>query len=161
MILNSSQLRKIWSQKEIPVVFRRGKGERLMLRLPYSPNNRELVKGTHRIIPSWNSEYRCWETPRAWFDDLVRRFLREFGSTYVIQAFREEQKCAPACWNAAGFECECSCMGRNHGSGNPNGCWQIVSETFAVEWSERRYACRLLKRRGGTTKSPVKRTVCP
>lgn len=36
-------------------------------------------------------------------------------------------------------------MGQNHGSGNPQGKWHIVSETFAVKWKEREYSCRLLK----------------
>ncbi len=145
MILNSAQLRQVWGQKKIPVVFRRGQGERLLLRLPYAPDNLSRVQAAHRHAPDWNVKYRCWETPRTWFNDLVQQFLREFGKVYVIQAFREEQKCAPACWNAAGFDCECSCMGENHGSGNPSGCWHVVAETFAIEWSERKYACRLME----------------
>ncbi|WP_438480858.1 hypothetical protein [Oleiharenicola lentus] len=38
-------------------------------------------------------------------------------------------------------------MGENHGTGNPVGCWHVVTETFAVEWSERKYACRLMERK--------------
>lgn len=41
---DNSQLRQVWTQKSIPVVFRRGQGERLILRLPYTPENREWVK---------------------------------------------------------------------------------------------------------------------
>ncbi len=147
MILTNAQLREIWHQKKIPVVFRRGKGQRLMLRLPYSSENRHIVKGGHRNEPVWSDRFRCWETPRSWFNDLIERFLVRFNRVYVIQGFREEQKCAPACWNASGYDCECSCMGANHGTGNPAGCWHVVSETFAVEWSARKYACRLMERR--------------
>lgn len=147
MILTHGQLREIWGQRKIPVVFRRGKGLRLMVRLPYSTENRDVVKGGHRHDPVWHVRFRCWETPRAWFDDLIERFLQQHGKVYVIQAFREEQKCAPACWNATGHDCECSCMGNNHGSGNPAGCWHVVSDAFAVEWGDRKYACRLMERR--------------
>ncbi|GEM_PF-566510 len=146
---DNQQLREVWNQRAIPVVFRRGPGEGLMIRMPYSSQNREWIKAEHRREPNWNMKFRCWETPRSWFDDLVTRFLRKFGKVYVIQAFREQQKCAPACWNATGFDCECSCMGQNHGSGNPAGCWHIVSDTFAIEWSERQYSCRLIESKSG------------
>ena len=68
-----------------------------------------------------------------------------FGRVYVIQPYREFEKCAPACWNATGFTCECSCMGKNHGS-MPGGRWWVVADTFAIQWQGRRLACRLIER---------------
>jgi len=138
------KLHEIWAQKTIPVVYRQGKSKPILLRLPYADNNRDWLKGEHKRDPKWTPKFKCWETPKSWFDDIIRRTLKRFGRVYVIQPYQEHQKCAPACWKATGFECECSCMGENHGSGNPAGKWHVVSETFAVQWNAREYACRLI-----------------
>jgi hypothetical protein len=102
----------------------------------------------------WDNRYKCWLPPRSRFNDLIKRSTEEFGSIYVIQPFRTEEKCAPACWNALGADCECSCMGRNHGSGNPEGKWHVVADTFAVCWGDREYACRLLTAFDPALKAP-------
>jgi hypothetical protein len=61
---------------------------------------------------------------------------------WVIQPYREMEKCAPACWNAKGDWCECSCLGVNHGAGQPGG-FTVITEYFAFRWSEVEYATRL------------------
>lgn len=141
-----AKLREIWSQKKTPIAYRQTKS--LLVRLPYAANNRSWLRNTHRKEPRWDTKYKCWETPRAWFENVVQRILKRFGRVYVIQPFRTHQKCAPACWNAKGFECECSCMGANHGSGDPSGNWYVISETLAVSWDERQYSCRLITSSG-------------
>jgi len=138
------RLREIWRQKRIPVIYRRPRPLPTLVRLPYAADNYEWLRGERRHKPKWNPKYKSWETPIAWFDSIAQQALRRFGQVYVIQIYKEQQKCAPACWNAEGFHCECSCMGANHGSGHPGGRWHEVSETFAFEWGPRRYACRLM-----------------
>ncbi len=68
-----------------------------------------------------------------------------YRACYAIQLYRKKKVCAAAHWNAVGADCECSCMGANHGSGQPSGRWYEVSETFAVMWGVQRYSVRLLK----------------
>lgn len=138
------KLRQIWDQGRIPAVFRQGNSKPLFVRLPYSTDNREWLKADHRNQPEWLKQYKCWNTPKSWFEDIIKRSLIKYGRVYVIQTYRTQQKCAPACWNASGIDCECSCMGENHGSGNPIGKWYIVSETCAVSWDEKQYSCRLI-----------------
>lgn len=135
----------IWRQSKVPVVYRQGGGQPLMIRLPYGPDNRNGLRSDHRRNPEWLVKFKCWETPRSWFEDVVRRSLGRYGRVYVIQPYQVQEKCAPACWNAIGIECECSCMGANHGSGNPPGKWHVVSDTFAVQWQDRLLACRLIE----------------
>ena len=141
------KLRQIWLQKKIPVAYRQAKS--LLIRLPYAPDNRRWLKDNRRKQPRWDTQYKCWEIPRTWFESVVQRTLKRFGRAYVIQAFRTQQRCAPACWNAKGFDCECSCMGANHGSGDPSGQWYVISETLAVNWGERQYSCRLITSHAG------------
>jgi hypothetical protein len=136
-------LLQVWSQRVVPVVFRR-KSKPLIVRIPTARDNIEWLQGEHRNPPDWQPRGKYWETPKSWFEDVIRRALQKYGRVYVIQPFTEQQKCAPACWNAVGVKCECSCMGANHGSGDPAGKWHIVSETFAVRWETREYSCRLL-----------------
>jgi hypothetical protein len=141
-------LRIIWKQARIPVVYRQARPKPILVRLPFSPDNYSWLRGNHHHRPKWDRQHKCWETPAAWFDDLIRRVLNRYRQVYVIQVHREQQKCAPACWNAKGFHCECSCMGVRHGTGDPGGNWHAVSENFAFQWGPRQYACRLIVARG-------------
>ena len=67
-----------------------------------------------------------WELPKSWFNDFVDRALQRYGKVYIIQPYREQEICARACQEALGHECQCSCMGANHGVGN-DGSWFEVS----------------------------------
>jgi len=146
--MNSTQeLIEIWNQKAIPVILRRGKGKRLRVRLPYQQDNRAWLRGMRHSIPEWIAEYRCWEVPQSWFNELVEQLLERYRKLYIIQPYRELEVCAPACWNAVGHECQCSCMGANHGSHGPGSGWYIVSDTFAARWGQEHVACRLLTRK--------------
>jgi hypothetical protein len=138
------QLKRVWSNPSVPVLYRRGAGNPLLARLPYASTNRSWLWESGRKRPVWLTSKKYWELPQAWFSDLVKRCLDKYGQVYIIQPFRAQEKCAPACWNAEGEICECSCMGANHGSSHPGGRWKIVSETFATRWGERELACRLL-----------------
>ena len=145
--MDGTELTRIWNQQKIPVILRRtGKGQLLRARLPFTDNKRAWLQVGRRISPAWISGKRCWEIPKAWFNDFVERALRTFGQVYVIQPYREQEKCSPACLNAVGHECQCSCMGRNHGAGN-DGSWFEISETFATRWGDQMLACRLMKAR--------------
>lgn len=138
------RLLEIWSQNRVPVIYRRARPNPVLVRLPYAVDNFEWLRSERRNKPQWNRQYRCWETPVAWFDGLVEACLRRFGRVYLVQLHHERQQCAPACWDARGFHCECSCMGANHGAGHPGNAWHEVSETFALSWGPARYACRLV-----------------
>lgn len=94
--MDAEQLTNIWNQREIPVILRRtGKGELLRLRLPYAETNRAWLQNDRRIVPAWIAGKRCWEIPKAWFNDFVERALATFGAVYVIQPYREQEKCSP------------------------------------------------------------------
>jgi hypothetical protein len=98
------------------------------------------------LNPLWVKNEKYWEFPKSWFNDFVNRALERFEKVYIIQPFREQEKCAPACMKAKGHECECQCMGANHGAGD-KGRWFVVSESFATSWGSSQLACRLLKKR--------------
>jgi hypothetical protein len=146
--MDQRTLAPVWRQNRIPVVLRRtGKGERLRVRLPRRADDRTWLQNGRRSSPEWfdgNKAY--WELPKAWFNDFVDRALQRYGSVYIVQPYREQEKCSPACQNALGHECQCSCMGRYHGAGT-DGTWFEVSETFATRWGPRELACRLLTAR--------------
>ncbi|PHR08127.1 MAG: hypothetical protein COB29_07910 [Sulfitobacter sp.] len=138
------RLKEVWSQKSVPVVLRRdGKGEQVRVRLPYAEVNYAWLRDGRRLRPSWNASLTCWEVPKAWFNDLVNRSLRRWGRIYVIQPYQEQEICAPACMNASGHECQCSCMGANHGQGDDGG-WFSTDDAFAARWGKRELACRLM-----------------
>jgi len=141
---NLEKIKTIWRQELIPVIYRKGPGYPLMLRLPYREGNRAWLKQGKRNEPKWITDKKYWEVPKAWFNDLVSLSLERWGNLYIIQPYQAQEKCAPACWNALGHECQCSCMGANHGSESAGRGWFIVSDTFATRWNSSELACRLL-----------------
>lgn len=140
----AEELRKVLRQTSIPILIRRGKGYPLLVRLPYDLLNRGWLSISGRRNPDWDDVRKQWEVPLRWFPDLLKRSLAKFGRVYVVQPYQEQERCAPACWDAEGDECQCSCMGMNHGSRSPAGQWRIVSDAFATRWGERELACRLI-----------------
>ena len=145
MEMDNSRVRKIWNQNQFPVILRRDKGK-LRLRLPYSAGNQNWMQENGGHTPEWISDQRYWEVPRRWLNDLVKRALDKYEKLYIIQPFREQEVCAPNCWNALGHDCNCSCMGENHGQGKM-GSWLVVSDTFATRWHDSVFACRLLSKK--------------
>jgi len=150
-----SNLRRIWKQNDIPVIVRKGKGYKLRVKLPHPGDdfaNRLRARALLQSIrpkgrqPQWLDQFDGWELSQDWFSDLVDHLLKRFSKLYIIQPYREQEKCASRCMNARGHDCECSCMGAHHGAGGPNGGWFEVSETFATRWGESRLACRLMSR---------------
>jgi hypothetical protein len=140
-------LKYVWNQQQIPVALRRNKkGQRLRVRIPFSPINRQWLQNCRPIKPDWIETEKYWELPKAWFNDFVERSLIKYGKVYIIQPYHEQEKCAPACQNAKRHECQCSCMGKYHGAGN-DGSWFEVSDTFSTRWEDGDIACRLLTRR--------------
>lgn len=143
---NGERLRRILNQDQVPVLIRTARTG-LRVRLPFRKTNRAWLKGDRRTNPRWNRDRQFWMVPKAWFNAMVQQCLATFGMVYVVQPYREQEKCAPACWNALGDECQCSCMGEHHGSQSPAGRWKVVSDTFATQWMEKAVACRLIRRR--------------
>jgi hypothetical protein len=138
------RVQKIWLQARIPVIYRQPHSQPVIVRLPFATDNYSWLRGSNRHKPKWDAASQYWKTPVAWFDDLIARSLERYGKVYVLQLYKEQQKCAAACWNARGFHCECSCLGANHGSGHPGGRWHEVSDTFAFQWDSYKFACRLI-----------------
>lgn len=135
---------RIWRQSTVPVVFRDTVQRRVLVKLPYAPDNRAWLKGAHVRYPEWLKQFQCWQVPRAWLDEATSRLCLRYGQVYLIQPYRERETCAPACWNATGLECECSCLGAYHGENIHGASWYVVSETCALRWGPRQYGCRLL-----------------
>lgn len=140
------KLKKVWRQTTTPVIYRQGKGLPLLIRLPYSKGNKNWLQAANRNKPTWDAQHKCWETPKSWFNTLVQRTLKRYENLYIIQPYREQEKCAPACWNAVGHECQCSCMGANHGSQSSTNDWFVVSDSFATRWGKKELACRLMSK---------------
>ncbi len=149
-----ARMREIWRAVPIPVLLRKGDGHPLQIKLPGDPDNimwrmsaQHWIRAGRRNIPKWDARYKCWEVPAAWLNSLVQQLLRQFKKFYLIQPYRAQEKCAPACFNAKGHDCQCSCMGENHGQGGPGAGWFVVSETFATKWGKEHLACRLMELR--------------
>lgn len=134
-------LREIWEQSKIPVVFAKDK---LLVKLPYASNNRLWLSANRKKAPDWNKKFKCWKLPKSALNELIRRCLEKYSRVYLIQRYLKKEQCAPSCWNAKGFDCHCSCLGAHHGRGNHHGNWHEISETLALRWNGTDYASRLI-----------------
>lgn len=132
---------QIWRNGKIPVVYQPPGKQPLLVRLPYREDNYLWLRDDGRHI-QWHPQWKAWEIPRSRLNKTVQLALERFESCYLIQSYRPLEKCAPACWNAQGFECHCSCMGANHGTGMALS--HVISETFAFEWGQQKLGCRLI-----------------
>lgn len=142
-----NQLRYVLNQTHTPVAIRLGKGEKLRVKVPFDMTNRTWLQHGRRSNPNWLPDRKQWELPASWFNDFVERALRRWSKLYIVQPYNESETCAPACWNATGHDCQCSCMGARHGAGQ-SGKWFIASDTFAVRWGQSHLACRLMTLNG-------------
>jgi hypothetical protein len=144
-------LKRVWNQKDIPVVLRRvEKGEQLRVRLPFSTQNRVWLSTLGKSRPNWEAELECWEIPKIWFNNFVNQSLKKYSKLYVIQPYVETEICAQKCRDANGHDCQCSCMGQNHGIKDGTG-WFDITETFAVRKGDERLACRLMRLKSRST----------
>lgn len=140
--------RRIWRQATIPVIWlnkERRRGDRrfpLLVKLPFSDGNHDWLQSGKRYRPKWIAQFMSWSVPVTWFEDVIRRALQRYRRVYVIQPFRKQEKCAPACWAARKFKCTCSCMGEHHGSDGAG--WFVASETCAIRYGGCELACRLI-----------------
>ncbi len=136
--------KRVWNQTTVPVAVRQiEKGAQLLVRLPYREDNRIWLNGLGKSSVDWNKEKKHWALPKSWFNNFVETSLKRYGKLYVIQPYVELEICASACRNAEGHECQCSCMGANHGVHDGTG-WFDVSEAFAIRFGATRLACRLM-----------------
>ncbi len=144
-------LEAIWRQSAVPVIHRPKMGK-LHVRFPRLHNDEVWLLRTcgERTRPRWHAVVQprtnvrgWWNVGRAHFTNLAKGLLERFGSVYVIQPHRELEICAPACQNAIGLECECSCLGLHHGE-SATGRWYEVSDALAMRWRESEFRWQLL-----------------
>jgi len=150
----SDMIKKVWAQRSIPVLVRQGKGFPVYVKVPDPQDNPMwwyrigawLKPTVNSRDPQWIRKARGFMVPKGWFNDLTAKLLGQYGKLWIIQPYREQEVCAPACKNAVGHECNCSCMGQYHGTGGPDAGWFVVNEAFETRWGEAQMACRLMER---------------
>jgi hypothetical protein len=145
----------VFSQNSFPVVYKPCNGK-LQVKIPYPYNIYAWVcsllptkqRSWRRPPPprglEWEPSHKVWLIPRSRFEHVTKQLLDKFNGVILLQCHREKQTCAPACWNARGLECECSCMGANHGTGQPDGRWYILGDAYAVQWEDEKLSCQIL-----------------
>lgn len=138
------EVRVIWNNRLIPVVFRKDKHPPIKVRMPGNQENLTLLACGPLSHIHWVSPKLHWELPYAWLGKAIQRILHRDGTLYLIQPYSSEQRCARKCWEAKGVTCECQCGGEHHGMDHPGGRWYEVSETFAMTWQDLGFSCRKL-----------------
>jgi hypothetical protein len=113
------------------------------LRLPFSPNNRRMIK---RIIGQsskldWDRDRKTWLIARNHFRKLCTGIPDTMGlrlSVLLYVKASETEVCDTRCVEAVGTECECTCRGDHHGGLNflMEDGWRLVSETTLIRQND-------------------------
>ncbi|AGI71921.1 hypothetical protein OA238_c18120 [Octadecabacter arcticus 238] len=102
-----------WRHKTIPMAIRSDeKRTKVLVHLPFGEDNRVWLHGLGKTRPKYVRDHQAWEIPKAWFNKFVEAALLRYRRVYVVQPYREYEVCAPACRNAKGHDCNCSCRGK-------------------------------------------------
>lgn len=72
---SDSQLKALWYQGKIPVIFKRNKPLPILARIPFASGNMEWLRDGRRSKPKWNMQFKAWEIPTAWFDSVIKLAL--------------------------------------------------------------------------------------
>ena len=147
MAVETKPFSKIWWDSKYPALFRRGAGFKLWVRVDQTPENFRAIK-LRNIYPLWLPQRNCYEVPAAWFDELVKLLVRQFGGLYIIQPYTEKEVCSSSCKNAKRHECECQCMGRYHGVEFAGNDWFEVSDACEIRWGAKQWGCRFMQKPG-------------
>lgn len=145
MEITDEKFRQIWRQSNVPVIVRQEQPMPVLIHLPDSDKSEWWIPEGKRTTLSWNAQLECWETPRSWFNEMIQLSLKRYGDVQVVQLYRKIRKCVPACWNATGDDCECSCGGGNHGTRQPLAKGKTASDIFVFKSGSTEYACRRIK----------------
>lgn len=137
------ELRVFLVESKIPVLLNPKTKGKIMLRFPNEEKHQAFVEAGQKSEPEWKP-YGAWLVARSALRSHAQRCIGEWGSCWIVQSYREKEVCAPACQNALGLECHCSCMGLYHGheAEASSGKWHVVNEAFCVRWGDVVYAVR-------------------
>ena len=75
--LSDLDLKALWRQADVPTIFKPSKPLPVLVKLPYAEGNLDWLRSDRRSKPKWNSQYKAWEIPAAWFDSVIRLTLRK------------------------------------------------------------------------------------
>jgi len=108
---------------------------RIRVRMPYAVGNRAFIHRTlgSSVRPDWNKLEKQWEIARQHMRDVVEALAERFGVVEVTIDFRSTSRCDIRCRDAEGDDCDCQCLGENHGGAAYWRSWQQVGETTLVD----------------------------
>lgn len=106
---------------------------RLVVSMPFTKGNRAWLKRElgARIRPEYIGRGK-WTLARSHLDAVVAALADRFGRVDVFLDFAETQRCDVRCQSARSRECDCTCLGRNHGQGGITHGWKLVGDATLV-----------------------------
>lgn len=104
------------------------------VKLPYADGNRHWLRQTcgARTQVKFDRDGKHWLVARGHFRTVIEALAARFGEVEVFVDQTVSTKCGPSCQGAVGDECNCQCLGANHG-GQVSAGWVRVSEEFLVQ----------------------------
>lgn len=94
---------------------------KVIARLPFVPETRRWLQQAVQVrSPKWDPKQMVWVLPRNCATRLLRAAIDRFGGVEVYRDMTKLSRCTRSCLEAAGAECDCSCLGAHHGASSAN-----------------------------------------
>ncbi len=96
-------------------------------------NNLPKNARVENVGENWQGPYRI-SRPSFWFMIRQPGFKERFPVVFVVEEKKlTGERCDTQCQEAKSEDCNCRCLGRNHGGGDARRGWLLVGETTLVE----------------------------
>lgn len=105
--------------EQLPWIKRRV-GQPLRFKLPYSSDNRSFIRHALPARARVKHEGRgIWACKSSYLVLIADAMADDLGLDAWTTIQVKTTTCHEQCWTARGDECECRCLGYNHGTGDP------------------------------------------
>lgn len=109
-------------------------GGRVVIWMPYARGTRGWLRsvcgaGTR---PEFDRARKAWTVARPHFRRVVDALADRYGSVDVYMDHTARTVCGKLCWEAKGDDCDCACLGDNHGQGRWRKDWRLVDDYWMV-----------------------------
>lgn len=113
---------------------KRTASRRVEVTLPYRHGTRRWLRSVCGAgsRPEFDRVRKVWLVSRPHFGAVVAALVGEYGAVDVYADHTARSACGALCREAVGDECDCSCLGENHGGQVWRKEWIKLSEEWLV-----------------------------
>jgi hypothetical protein len=111
-------------------------GGQVVARIPGRDRRRWLQSSVRARSPRLGDD-GSWELPRCCLTRLVTAAADRYGRAVAVRYMARLSRCSRACQQAAGADCDCSCLGQFHGQDSAAAWVELTGDVLVADLGER------------------------